>query len=84
MRLARSVPACLALMLLPAGPAAAADGFMSLQDFQFAPAVVQIERGEKVDFNFEGPSAHNVVIGHGQTDRWGNRSAPVQNSFRVR
>ena len=70
MRFARSFPVCLALLLLPAGPAAGADGFMSLQDFQFAPAAAQIQPGEKVDFNFEGPSAHNVVIRRGQIDRY--------------
>ena len=70
MSLARSLPACAALLLATAAPAAAADGFMSLQDFQFAPAAVQIQPGEKVDFNFEGPSAHNAVIARGQTDRY--------------
>ena len=70
MRFARSFALCLALLVLPAGSAAAADGFMSLQDFQFAPAAVQIQPGEKVDFNFEGPSAHNVIIRGGQIDRY--------------
>ena len=70
MRLARSLPLYLALVLVPAAPAAAADGFMSLQDFQFAPAAAQIQPGEKVDFNFEGPSPHNVVIRRGQVDRY--------------
>ena len=70
MRFARSFGVCLALLLLSAGPAGAANGFMSLQDFQFAPAAVQIQPGEKVDFNFEGPSAHNVVIRRGQIDRY--------------
>lgn len=69
MRFARSFLLSLALLLLPAGPAAA-DGFMSLQDFQFAPAAVQIQPGEQVDFNFEAPSAHNVVIRRGQIDRY--------------
>jgi hypothetical protein len=69
MRFARSFPVCLAFVLLPAGPAAA-DGFMSLQDFQFAPAAAQIQPGEKVDFNFEGPSEHDVVIRRGQVDRY--------------
>jgi plastocyanin len=70
MSLARSLPACAAVLLAPAGPAAAADGFMSLQDFQFAPTAVQIQPGEKVDFNFEGPSTHNAVIVRHQTDRY--------------
>ena len=70
MRFTWSIPLCLALLPLPAGPAAAADGFMSLQDFQFAPGAAQIQPGEKVDFNFEGPSAHNVVIRRGQIDRY--------------
>ena len=70
MRFARSFLAYLALaLLLPAG-AAAANGFMSLQDFRFAPTAVQIQPGEKVDFNFEGPSEHNVLIRRGQTDRY--------------
>ena len=55
---------------MPVSPAAAADGFMSLQDFQFAPATTQIQPGESVNFNFEGPSAHNAVIRPGQTDRY--------------
>ncbi len=61
MRLARSSPLCLALTLVAASPAAAADGFMSVQDFQFAPSVVRIEPGERVDFNFEGPSAPSAA-----------------------
>lgn len=69
MRFARSFLVFLALVLLPA-EAAAADGFMSLQDFLFAPAAVQIQPGEKVDFNFEGPSEHDVVIRRGQVDRY--------------
>ncbi len=70
MRLPRPLPVCLALALAPAVPAAAADGFMSVQDLQFAPATVHINRGEKVDFNFEGPSPHNAVLRRGQIDRY--------------
>lgn len=70
MSLTRSLPVALALALVPSASAAAANGFMSLQDFQFAPAAAQIQPGEKVDFNFEGPSAHNVVIRRGQIDRY--------------
>ncbi len=57
-------------MLGGAAPAAAADGFMSLQDFQFAPTTAEIRPGEKVDFNFEGPSRHRVKLRSGQTDRY--------------
>lgn len=73
MRLARSVPLAAALVLGGAAPAAAADGFMSLQDFQFAPATAEIQPGEKVDFNFEGPSRHRVKLRAGQTDRYDSR-----------
>ena len=65
-----SFPVLLVALVLPVAPAAAADGFMSVQDFQFAPAVAQIQPGESVAFNFEGPSAHNAVIRGGQVDRY--------------
>ena len=70
MRLVRSVPLAAALVFAGAAPAAAADGFMSLQDFQFAPATAEIRSGDKVDFNFEGPSRHRVKLRAGQTDRY--------------
>jgi len=70
MRLVRSVPLATAIVFAGAAPAAAADGFISLQDFQFAPATAEIQRGEKVDFNFEGPSRHRVKLRSGQTDRY--------------
>ena len=58
------------LCLLSAEPAATARGFMSVQDFQFAPRSVAIQPGEKVDFNFEGPTAHTATLRSGQTDRY--------------
>jgi plastocyanin len=58
------------LFLVLAAPAAAADGFMSVQDFQFAPDSVRIEPGEKVSFNFEGPTAHSATLSSGQIDRY--------------
>ena len=70
MRLARSVPLTAVLVFAGAAPVAAADGFISLQDFQFAPASVEVRPGEKVDFNFEGPSRHRVKLRSGQTDRY--------------
>ena len=59
-----------ALFAALAGPAAAADGFMSVQDFQFAPKAVQVLPGDKVQFNFEGPEAHSATLNAGQTDRY--------------
>ena len=70
MRLTSSVPLAAALAVVTAAPAAAADGFISLQDFQFAPATSEIQPGDKVDFNFEGPSRHRVKLRSGQTDRY--------------
>ena len=70
MRLARSLPPALVLTLALAPPAAAANGFISVQDFQFAPRFVQIQPGEKVDFNFEGPSAHTATLRKGQIDSY--------------
>ena len=43
---------------------------MSVQDFQFAPKSVRVEPGDKVDFNFEGPSVHTATLRAGQTDRY--------------
>lgn len=43
---------------------------MSVQDFQFAPESVQVEPGETVDFNFEGPTVHTATLRSGQTDRY--------------
>ena len=60
------------LLLTPAS-AAAADGFMSAQDFQFAPASVEVLPGEKVDFNFEGPSFHTATLRSGQVDSYNSR-----------
>lgn len=76
MRLARSLPPALALTLALAVPAAAADGFMSVQNFQFAPRFVQIRPGEKVDFNFEGPDAHTATLRKGQTDSYDSGPTP--------
>jgi plastocyanin len=70
MRLVRSVPLALALVPALAVPAAAADGFMSVQDLQFAPRSAQIIPGERVAFNFEGPSRHSATLRAGQTDRY--------------
>jgi plastocyanin len=78
MRLARSLPPALALALALAlaAPATAADGFMSVQNFQFAPRFVQIKPGEKVDFNFEGPSTHTATLRRGQTDSYDSGPTP--------
>ena len=70
MRAARTPLLALLALLAGAAPASAADGFMSLQDFRFAPDTAQIGPGERVLFNFEGPSAHDVVIRAGQIDRY--------------
>lgn len=69
MRLSRSIPLATALMLATASPAAA-DALMSVQDFQFAPRTVLIQPGERVSFNFEGPSAHTATLRANQTDRY--------------
>lgn len=66
----RPLSLALALAALAAGPASAADGFMSVQDFQFAPAMVTIDKGDTVDFNFEGPSQHTATLRGRQTDRF--------------
>ena len=73
MRLVRSVCLATALAFAGAAPATAADGFISLQDFQFAPSSVEVRPGDKVDFNFEGPSRHRVKLRSGQTDRYDSR-----------
>ena len=70
MRFARTLLPAMALMGLAAVPASAADGFMSVQDFQFAPSMVTIEPGDKVDFNFEGPSRHTATLRGRQVDRF--------------
>lgn len=70
MPLPRSVLLATGLVFLQAAPALAADGFMSVQDFQFAPKLVQVEPGEAVDFNFEGPTVHTATLRAGQTDRY--------------
>jgi plastocyanin len=70
MRRAASLPLALVLLLIPAVPGAAADGFMSVQDLQFAPRSVQVLPGERVAFNFEGPSTHSATLRAGQTDRY--------------
>lgn len=62
------------MVLALAAPAAAADGFMSVQDFQFAPASVRVEPGEKVSFNFEGPEVHTATLNAGQVDRYDSGS----------
>ena len=76
MGLARSLPPALTLTLALAVPAVAADGFMSVQNFQFAPRFVQIQPGEKVDFNFEGPSTHTATLRRGQTDSYDSGPTP--------
>ena len=70
MRLARLVPLSAAIVAVAAAPASAADGFMSVQDFQFAPAMMAIQPGDKVDFNFEGPSQHTATLRARQIDRF--------------
>ena len=86
MHLSHPLVAAAALSLLSAAPAAAADGFMSVQDFQFAPEAVQVQAGDKVDFNFEGPSVHTATLRSGQTDRYdsGFRGAGRTTSHRFR
>jgi plastocyanin len=69
MRLPRSLPIATALFFGTAAPAAA-DTLMSVQDFQFAPRVAPIAPGERVTFNFEGPSDHSATLRSGQTDRY--------------
>lgn len=76
MRLGRSLPPALVLGLVLAVPALAADGFMSVQNNQFAPRFVQIQPGEKVDFNFEGPSVHTATLRRGQTDSYDSGPTP--------
>ena len=76
MRLTRSLPPALVAGLVLAVPALAADGFMSVQNNQFAPRFVQIQAGEKVDFNFEGPSVHTATLRRGQTDFYDSGPTP--------
>ncbi len=86
MHLSRSTALAAALALLSAAPAAAADGFMSVQDFQFAPKSVQVQPGDRVDFNFEGPTVHTATLRSGQTDRYdsGFRGAGRTETHRFR
>jgi len=86
MNLPRSTALAVAIALLSAAPAAADDGFMSVQDFQFAPKSVQVNPGEKVDFNFEGPTVHTATLRSGQTDRYdsGFRAAGRTTTHRFR
>lgn len=60
----------LVVTLLSPVPAVAGGELMSVQNFQFAPASVQIRPGQEVDFNFEGPSRHTATLRAGQTDRY--------------
>ena len=69
MRLAHTLPASAALLLVAAAPAAA-DRRVNVRDFEFTPRTVQIQPAESVAFNFKGPSTHTATLLSGQTDRF--------------
>jgi plastocyanin len=70
MRPHRLLPLTLLAAIALAAPASAADQSVGVPDFRFAPRLVELEPGDSVTWNFEGPTAHTSTSSSGQSDRW--------------
>jgi plastocyanin len=73
MRFQRLLPLALPLSLLAATPALAADRSVSVSEYDFKPGNVQVDPGDTVTWEFNGPEGepeHTATARPGQPDRW--------------
>jgi plastocyanin len=71
----------LALPLIAASPAMAADQTVTVPDYRFAPSAVSIDVGDRVTWRFAGPSLHTSTSRPGQADRWNSGSEGPGGTF---